>query len=587
MKKIIDIVFGIIIIITLVLAGSFIYGSLFSKLPKTKLTETKNLYKYDIFESNESVLSLKIDGKYAYYLSANFNDNVTTYRLIKYNLIKGTKSKEYTFDIDEMYNTDIVLNDNVYVISKSLGDIFVFDKDLEIINTYTSKSKDKENNNYALYYNQYIMTKDNYIYVDDKVFDSVDYECGSVSDIIYNKENIYIYYNNYENNLSCLYDVVSGNTKHLMSSNLKMYDDGIIYSLNNTLVISKLTGNNKTTLMLQNREELTHYSIDDIGKYLLTQPDNSTLYIYNTLDNKLYYSLAFSDDNCSIEDINIGQYAYFIRNENKKDILYIWDYSKDNIINKELSTKSDVDYKFENIKLIQKLNSQYNINIYAYDSSVRYFNDFYVLPETSDIVINEKLLELQDILRYFNKDFFDKFKLLKNNGIKIYFNKYVGPSDLSIQTSNPIAYTTKIEKDYIIAININDEDFKNNFLHELMHCIEININDLYTGNKIQFYPFESWNDYNPNGFEYEYSYVTSPSDKYTTSQTNNVYFVDTYAKTYPNEDRARTFEYILDDEETNVLLQYPGLKKKANYIKSTIIKAYPSMKDSKLFDILK
>ena len=78
--------------------------------------------------------------------------------------------------------------------------------------------------------------------------------------------------------------------------------------------------------------------------------------------------------------------------------------------------------------------------------------------------------------------------------------------------------------------------------------------------------------------------VKEENDKYTIASNKDIYFIDAYSHTYANEDRARIFESFCSTED--IFSKYPKLKKKAFYLKDEITRVYPSIKDSKLFNIL-
>ena len=97
--------------------------------------------------------------------------------------------------------------------------------------------------------------------------------------------------------------------------------------------------------------------------------------------------------------------------------------------------------------------------MYIYDKGVRYFNDFYALPTYDDELTYDRLYKTYDILKNFNKEFFDKFKTNKNNGLEIYITGSLGPSDTKTQISNPIGYSLMMDDNYIIAIDANGEEY--------------------------------------------------------------------------------------------------------------------------------
>lgn len=590
MKKIYVFIIGLLVLLTSVLT-IYYFEFLYSPFQKETLTDTKNLYAFDIFSKGENVISTKIDGKYLYYISYENEETENTdinYKIVKFNLYKNKEENEYKFNANSVYDANIIFDGSkIIIISKLTGYKLTLNKELKFIDEIKNNSNEENSNKlFGLYDSKKLYTTSNEIYVDDKLYDEVSKECGNASDIYYKKDT-YIYYTNTDTNLSCLYNINNKKTTHLLSNEIELYNNGFIYSIFNTSKIVKYSNGYEDELYLN--ADYNNYTINDAGNLLFSVNDTSHLKIYDIENRKINYELELNniDDYSYVSELNINSYAYYLESIDDKLVYYVWDYKKDNNVNKDMVKINKVDYEFENMTLIDELDNEYNINVYAYESSVRYFNDFYALPSTDDILINNKLKELKELLSNYTKEMFTQFKYNKNEGIKIYLTNKVAPSDLTTQISDPAAYSNKIDNDYIIAINITLDSFKTNICHEMMHTIENNMNDLFYDNKISKFPFSNWDDYNPKGFIYDYSYVKEENNKYTIDGKDEVYFVDAYSHTYPTEDMARIFENLCSDSKDNILLKYPNLKKKAIYIKNEIIKVYPSMKDSKLFDILK
>ncbi len=119
--------------------------------------------------------------------------------------------------------------------------------------------------------------------------------------------------------------------------------------------------------------------------------------------------------------------------------------------------------------------------------------------------------------------------------------------------SEPAAFTYTSSGYALVVVNIlNDGNIVSNYCHEISHVIDtrlISVGEL---------DDEVWCTYNPEGFSYNYGYMSphggefesDASDKYTsvdedffrTWEAEYVYFVDSYSMTFPTEDRARLFE---------------------------------------------
>ena len=97
--------------------------------------------------------------------------------------------------------------------------------------------------------------------------------------------------------------------------------------------------------------------------------------------------------------------------------------------------------------------------------------------------------------------------------------------------------------------------FEESFYHESYHYIERFMTDKKNLN------FTNWNGYNPPDFNYgETNYELS----YTANGgRENSYFVNNYAQTSDSEDRASTFEYMMDDSKAACLNMGQPVWKKA------------------------
>src|SRR5574344_43713 len=124
MKKIYVFIIGLLVLLTSVLT-IYYFEFLYSPFQKETLTDTKNLYAFDIFIKGENVISTKIDGKYLYYISYTNEEDENTdvnYKIVKFNLYKNNKESEYKFTANSVYDADIIFdNSKIIIISKLTG----------------------------------------------------------------------------------------------------------------------------------------------------------------------------------------------------------------------------------------------------------------------------------------------------------------------------------------------------------------------------------------------------------------------------------------------------------------------------------
>lgn len=570
----------ILIIIFLLATITLMYCKTTKKINLSENNLIKeNLYKYKITKDYENILAIKEDKNYIYVLSSKETEKeIKEYKLIKYNLELSNIEKEVTFNTKDIGPSIIIKDNYVNVVSSSNVSIYKFDKSLKLISKLEKNIE--EYDLYGVYKEEPLLIKDNEIYINDKLYDKVLTSCNKAISIIY-KDNSFIYFDNEELNISCIYNIHKKTTDYLDNSIIEPINNGyMLYNYKDNKVIIKKE--NEKKYYLNSKNETSNIKVNNDGTKLITFNDDSKeLKIYDLENNKIINKIILnlsSEEFISLFILNDLAYAV-VTNGISYD-LYVWNY-KENTLNESMISHSDSKSKINSYELVTKIKNEFNVNMYIYEKGVRFFNDFYALPSYDDELTYDSLSKTYKMLSNFNKEFYDKFYINDNNGIEIYLTDKVAPSDLNIQIKNPSAYSLVMNNTYIIALNINTNSYEKTLCHELMHTIENNMHDLYNNKILKNEPFNKWNEYNPKDFKYNNSYIEESNDRYTISSEKDVYFIDSYSHTYPSEDRARIFEQFCKDE--SIIEKYSKIKKKAEYLKNEIVNAYPSIKDSILF----
>lgn len=570
----------ILIIIFLLATITLMYCKTTKKINLSENNLIKeNLYKYKITKDYENILAIKEDKNYIYVLSSKETEKeIKEYKLIKYNLELSNIEKEVTFNTKDIGPSIIIKDNYVNVVSSSNVSIYKFDKSLKLISKLEKNIE--EYDLYGVYKEEPLLIKDNEIYINDKLYDKVLTSCNKAISIIY-KDNSFIYFNNEELNINCIYNIDKKTTDYLDNYIIEPINNGyMLYNYKDNKVIIKKE--NEKKYYLNSKNETSNIKVNNDGTKLITFNDDSKeLKIYDLENNKIINKIILnlsSEEFISLFILNDLAYAV-VTNGISYD-LYVWNY-KENTLNESMISHSDSKSKINSYELVTKIKKEFNVNMYIYEKGVRFFNDFYALPSYDDELTYDSLSKTYKMLSNFNKEFYDKFYINDNNGIEIYLTDKVAPSDLNIQIKNPSAYSLVMNNTYIIALNINENSYEKTLCHELMHTIENNMHDLYNNKILKNEPFNKWNEYNPKDFKYNNSYIEESNDRYTISSEKDVYFIDSYSHTYPSEDRARIFEQFCKDE--SIIEKYSKIKKKAEYLKNEIVNAYPSIKDSILF----
>lgn len=239
---------------------------------------------------------------------------------------------------------------------------------------------------------------------------------------------------------------------------------------------------------------------------------------------------------------------------NESDLIntYICPYYQSDIIDHEmlgqLQTRAD------------EIGKRYGVNIKLGENCRTDFSDYSATLNYEVRLIRETLDELESVLEEYPKDFFEQLGEYGKNRLSIYLigqMKGLGGNTLSTAAA---LYNGYMEQ-YIAVDCTQYTSLKQNLYHELSHAI-----DMYMEKFGDCYDYgNDWNMLNPKKFIYEYSYEEDLEISYDqclcSEDPEEIYFIDTYAKTYPTEDRARLMEYVLLNG-IDTYQKYPHLMKK-------------------------
>lgn len=186
----------------------------------------------------------------------------------------------------------------------------------------------------------------------------------------------------------------------------------------------------------------------------------------------------------------------------------------------------------------------------------------YVAKQIYEVrLIEQTLEELEGVLKQYPSDFFDQIGRYGEDTLVFYL---VG--EISSQGENTISSAAALyngfTKEQYIAIDCSQyQGLKQTLYHEISHAIDTFLVE--NGDSYNY--DQDWNKLNPDGFQYEYSYSEDNEISfdycYWSDEPEDTYFIDTYAKTYQTEDRARLMEYALKDGIA-VYQEYPHLMEK-------------------------
>jgi hypothetical protein len=195
---------------------------------------------------------------------------------------------------------------------------------------------------------------------------------------------------------------------------------------------------------------------------------------------------------------------------------------------------------------IAELEEEFPVTILYGDTALAYQYSFTAEPIVDEGFITGALDVLAEFLRDFPEGFLEEMYagdgIDHPNHLTFLFSGKLHPENAG-STSNPAAYAYRIGSNQYIALNItHDTQLRITLAHETMHAIDSYLDTL-TG----WDTYPEWQDYLPEGFEYNNSYVGADGgDYFDTTYTlvsgGPIWFVDVYSKTFDIEDRAVMFQ---------------------------------------------
>ena len=159
------------------------------------------------------------------------------------------------------------------------------------------------------------------------------------------------------------------------------------------------------------------------------------------------------------------------------------------------------------------------------------------------------------------------------------------------------AFTSTLGERQVLAADLNYADTPNEFratmVHEFMHMMESRINECAKKDNMPYLPY--WMSFAPAKDAYVYSYVGEDGmmfwdSTYTASSDipmEEVSFLDSYSRTFPEEDRARILENLYLGNDSSFpykdVLRSGKMAEKAQYLCALIRHCFPSCQiDQKL-----
>jgi hypothetical protein len=220
--------------------------------------------------------------------------------------------------------------------------------------------------------------------------------------------------------------------------------------------------------------------------------------------------------------------------------------------NNKVIESGDKGIELENIRLRNEIQQEFSITVlYGKETEGYTVGGVKTIPITDQKLATDTLNSLYNTLSLYPRGM---FKEIKDGGIPLTImlvNNYEEPGITGVTDSSYDYANISIAATY---------DFGESFYHESYHYIE-----RYMFKKKA--NFNSWDSLNPSTFEWS---TIDGSLSYSNTFKDDAYFVNNYAQTSEEEDRASTFEYMMAATKASCLNKGNHVWNKANYMALTI-----------------
>lgn len=206
--------------------------------------------------------------------------------------------------------------------------------------------------------------------------------------------------------------------------------------------------------------------------------------------------------------------------------------------------------------------------------------DYVGVAALDQFEIYQTVKTVEDILSIYPEGMLKEAYSETHKGIKLYLcaNLY-GTQAGTLDTAGGV---TTVQAGYIVVVLDIHDSLWYNIPHEFSHVFDYRINELsFSGenNWMSIWdaatPFDDAYVYSYDEYENNYKYTIG----YELEETEDVWFVDGYGRTFPTEDRARLFEYMFITEEDpgfSNIYEYENLVTKAKLYSYILRQCFPS-----------
>lgn len=308
--------------------------------------------------------------------------------------------------------------------------------------------------------------------------------------------------------------------------------------------------------------ELRAYSVDS-GKKVAE-------YAMNAGDNSIWPALTMDEERGLV---------FFTTGNDGVLHLYAWDYANDtaddteSVFVKHDTIPSWIEEKRRDFEERYGMSMYLGSEVFAseFDYRLTICQDWQQVSDAIDV--------LDEVFANYPEGLFEQLKFDGIRKLAVYLcNGF--EKQYSYSADDAIALACYFNYERALALDLNySYCLKRTIIHEISHWIDGRIESASYFGKCTDYE-EQWKTVNPEGYNYKNSYVSGSTKWkyiYDYADKEDAYFCDDYSQTYPGEDRARCFEYLMygDEEEwSSEYMSAPHIREKLRMYFSYIREAF-------------
>lgn len=183
----------------------------------------------------------------------------------------------------------------------------------------------------------------------------------------------------------------------------------------------------------------------------------------------------------------------------------------------------------------ENLADRFGIGVLLYRDAVVNTNEYRLTYEHLAPVLKRELNRLEQNLTNYPAEILQKLSA-RFDGITVCILRQITPLSPGSETPHGI---TVWDGHHVYICLAAGTDTERALYHEICHLIDT----IVLGSSSAY---DTWSQWNPTGFQYDYDYITNRNRNSTAYLLeNNRYFADMYSMSFPKEDRARIMEYAM------------------------------------------